>query len=249
MQISKSLWANIVIVVGTAVTVLAAGGSKRTAEVCADDSECARGHCHTKQDGSKVCVDCSASRISDLRGQIQRFCKDEDRTCRGIPRSEEVPEEYFSLRINNGDRCIDARKNENSECWNGGDDGHKQAVDEAERSRKICHDELDTRRGNGGIYTCSDSTYASEAAEADGRCSAYGRGCADYAKDDKVVDCAVLDDAMRAADKCVSAVERLDSDCLPKLSSRRERQFGDAKRAYDYCKDVIAHKTSNKLCK
>ncbi len=84
------------------VTVYA-GGSKKTAETCVEDGECSRGHCHTKKDNTKVCVDCSSSSISDFRGQIQRFCKDEPRKCTDVPRTTEAPEEYFKIRMNNGD--------------------------------------------------------------------------------------------------------------------------------------------------
>jgi hypothetical protein len=54
---------------------------------------------------------------------------------------------------------------------------------------------------------------------------------------------------MKRAEKCVSAVERLDSDCLPRLSHNRETQFARGKRAYDACKDILAHKRSGKFCK
>jgi hypothetical protein len=234
--------------VAVGITVDAASGTKRTAEECKDDSECARGHCYQKRDGKKVCVDCSSSTISDFRGQIQRYCKDEPRGCTDIPRTVEVAEKYFTVRIENGDRCIAARKDENSRCWDGGDPGHKDAVDQAERARKNCYDELNTRKGNGGIYACSDSTYSSRAPDADNACDAVGRGD-EWSKDDKVVNCRDIEDAMGKADKCVVAVERINSDCLPRLSRTRETQFARGKRTYDYYKDVLAYKKSKNLCK
>lgn len=39
------------------------------------------------------------------------------------------------------------------------------------------------------------------------------------------------------------------TDCLPRLSSRRESQFGKAKTAYDYCKEVLTYKKDKSLCK
>jgi hypothetical protein len=230
-------------------TAYAAGGSKKTSEECKDDGECYRGHCHTKKDGGKVCVDCSASEVSNFRGQIERYCKVEPRGCQDLPKSEEAAEIYFTVRIENGERCIAARKEENSRCWDGSNQGHRDAVDLAESTRRICHDQLNTRKGNGGIYTCSDSTYASQSRDAEDACGAYGKGCDEWSKDSQVVSCRDIEDAMKKADKCVVAVERLDSDCLPRLSSRREAQFGRAKKAYDSCKDVFTYKTSNKLCK
>jgi hypothetical protein len=231
------------------LTVYAAGGTKKTAATCATDDECARGPCHTKQDGNKVCVDCSSSEISSYRGQIQRFCKDEPTGCTSIPATDEVSEAYFTVRLANIERCVDARKNENSKCWDGSDAGHREALDVAERTRKNCHDELSTRRGNGGTYECLDSTYSSRASEANTTCAAVAKGCEDWAKDDKVVNCREIEDAMTRAGKCVEAVERLDSDCLPRLSRNRELQFARGKRAYDTCKEILAHKNSNKLCK
>jgi len=231
------------------ITVHAAGGSKRTAESCNDDTDCSRGHCHTKKNGSKVCVDCSSSEISDYRGQIERYCKNEPRSCDRIPGGIEIPEEFFNVRIANGDRCIRARDDENRRCWDGGDADHKQALNDAERARKVCYDEQNTRKGNGGIYTCSDSTYSSRSSDVESACSAYGRGCDAWAKDDKVVNCSDIEDLMKRTAKCVEAVERLDSDCLPRLSQRREAQFRDGKRAYDLCKEVLDYKKDKKLCR
>lgn len=236
-------------ILAMAITVYAGSGNKRTAETCNDDNECSRGHCYTKENGQKVCVDCSASEISDYRGQIKRFCKEEPRSCTDVPRTVEAPESFFRVRIDNGDRCVSARDNENRRCWDGADDGHKQALNEAERSRKNCYDELNTRNGNGGIYTCSDSTYSSRASDTESACSGYGRGCEAWSKDDKVVNCSDIEDMMKKAGRCVEAVERLDSDCLPRLSGRREAQFRDGKKAYDVCKEILDYKRDKKLCK
>lgn len=159
-----------------------------------------------------------------------------------------MPESFFKVRIESGDRCIRARDDENRRCWDGGDDGHKQALDEAERSRKNCYDELSTRNGNGGIYTCSDSTYSSRASDTESACSGYGRGCEAWSKDDKVVSCSDIEDMMKKAGRCVEAVERLDSDCLPRLSGRREAQFREGKKTYDVCKEILDYKKDKKLC-
>jgi hypothetical protein len=238
------------VIAALAITVYAAGGSKRTSEICNDDNECSRGHCYTLKDGrTKKCVDCSPSTINDYRGQNERFCKDEPRSCERIPGTSEVPEDFFNVRISNGDRCITARDRENRECWDGGDEGHKDALKDAERVRKGCYDELNTRKGNGGIYTCSDSTYSSRASEVESACGGYGSGCDAWSKDDKVVSCSDIENQMKKTEKCVEAVERLDSDCLPRLSQRREAQFRDGKKAYDLCKEVLEYKKYKSLCR
>jgi hypothetical protein len=250
MRQSKFLFGAVAVLgVALGVTVYAAGGSKKTAESCSSDNECSRGHCHTKQNGSKVCVDCSSSSISTYRGQIERFCKTEPRKCDNVPGTDEVAEAFFNARIESGTRCIEARKRENSECWNGGDDGHRQAADEAERSRKNCHDELNKRKGNGGIYTCSDSTYSSRTSDITSKCGAYGRACEAWSKDDKEANCREIEDAMKKTAECIDKVERLDKDCLPRLSNYRMSQFGKAKTAHDHCKDVLKHKKDKGLCK
>jgi hypothetical protein len=236
-------------VLAITITVYAAGGPKRTAEVCNDDNECSRGHCHTKKDGRKVCVDCSSSEISDYRGQNERYCKNEPRSCDRIPGATEVPEEFFNVRISNGDRCIKARDDENRRCWDGADQEHKDALSDAEKARRLCYDELNTRKGNGGIYTCSDSTYSSLSTSLESACSNYGRGCDAWAKDDKVVSCSDIEEQLKKAAKCVEAVEKLDSDCLPRLSQRREAQFRDGKKAFDQCKEILDYKKDKKLCR
>jgi len=242
------------VVVGICIAVVAissyAGGPKKTTESCTKDDDCSRGHCYTKQTtGDKVCVDCTSSEIGNYRGQIQRFCKDEPRGCTNIPATEEVAEDYFKMRVDNGERCIAARDSENRACWNGGDSGHRDAVDQAERAKRNCYDELNTRKGNGGIYTCSDSTYSSRVSDVNNACNAYGRACDEWSKDDKVVECSKIEDAMKATNRCVETVEKLDNDCLPRLNRTRENQFGNAKRAYDTCKGILDYKKDKKLCK
>ena len=232
-----------------ATTASAGSGNKKTAETCSSDDECSRGHCHTKQNGDKVCVDCSAPSISDFRGQIQRYCKDEPRKCTDVPNLEEASESYFTTRIENAERCIAARDRENRECWNGGDDVHKEALNDAEKNRKSCYDELNTRKGNGGIYECSDSTYSSRASDIEDACKSYGRACEAWSKDEKEASCSEIEDAMKKAAKCVAGVERIDSDCLPRLSSYRESQFNKAKKAVGSCKEVLDYKRDKKLCK
>jgi len=237
----------VVILVAFATTAIA--GDKRTGETCVEDNECSRGHCHTKKDGAKVCVDCSASDISDYRGQIEKFCKSEPRSCDRIPGTVEVPEEFFLTRLSNGERCITARDNENRRCWDGANEGHKTALKDAETARKVCYDELNTRKGNGGIYTCSDSTYSDRVRATEDACSGYGNGCDAWKKDDVAVNCSDIEDQMKKTAKCVESVERMDSDCLPRLSQRREAQFRDGKKAYDLCKEVLDYKKDKKLCK
>lgn len=248
----KKLILVVVAVLAGAISVYAAGGEKRTKETCSADDECYRGHCHTKEDGNKVCVDCTASEIEDFRGRNKHWCKNEDvkRKCDVVPQLQEAPEEFFNVRISNNDRCIEVRKAEIERCWDGGDSGHREAIDEAETARKKCHDELNTRRGNGGIYTCSDSTYSSLADDVKSACHDYGSACEAHSKDDKDLDCSgALEEPMKKAARCVAAVEKLDSDCLPRLSSFREMQFSKAKKAQDHCKEVLDYKKDKKLCK
>src|SRR3569833_1312535 len=97
----------VVILVAFATTAIA--GDKRTGETCVEDNECSRGHCHTKKDGAKVCVDCSASDISDYRGQIEKFCKSEPRQEELLGHLDRAGDSVAATRLSNGERCITAR--------------------------------------------------------------------------------------------------------------------------------------------
>ena len=239
------------LILGTLVTVGIAAGSKKPGEDCANDDECRKGHCYTRRtDSRKVCVDCSSSAINGYRDAVEEWCKDQDnkRACKGSQQLE-VAENYYTFRISNGEKCIRARKDENKECWDDGDDGHKRAASEAETALRKCEDEFKDRKSDGTTYNCSDSTYTSEASDAQNYCSAWGNACDSFSKDSNVVDCGEIEKAMDKTNKCVVSVEKLDSDCLPRLSRKREKQFGDAKTAYDKCKDVLSYKRDKKLCK
>ena len=54
---------------------------------------------------------------------------------------------------------------------------------------------------------------------------------------------------MKDTSKCIESLERLDSDCLPRLSRQREAQFNRAKQNYDTCKEILEDKKDKKLCK
>lgn len=170
------------------------------------------------------------------------------RACKGTS-EHEVAESYYTTRIEAGEKCIRARKDENKDCWDGGDTGHTEAVSQAETALNTCTSDFSTRKSDGTIYNCSDSTYASEAADASNYCNAYGNACDSLSKDSAQVDCSEIEKSLEKTNKCVVAIEKLDSDCLPRLSRRREGQFGKAKTAYDKCKEILSYKKDNKLCK
>lgn len=58
-----------------------------------------------------------------------------------------------------------------------------------------------------------------------------------------------IETAMKKTDHCVDAIERLDNDCLPRLSPFRETQFAKAKRSFDSCKELLEFEKDKKLCK
>ena len=247
LGISKPLILGILI----ATTITAFAGDKRPNDECQEDSDCRRGHCYTrKTDSKKVCVDCSASKIEETRARIAEHCKGEDeRGCSSFPGAIEIAEDTIVRRIERNDKCIAARKDENDSCWDGGDDAHRRELARVETDRAHCKAELDTRKGNGLLYTCTDSTFSSRAADVDNHCSSYGSACDGFGIDDRVVDCSEIEKAMEKAGKCVSAVEWLDSDCLPRLSQMRESQFAKGKKAFDSCKSILEHKKGKGLCR
>jgi hypothetical protein len=252
MLIRKKWTRNIVVltlgVLATTMVVYAAG-TKKPNEECKADDECRKGHCYTKKSDSKqVCVDCSSSTISGYRDDVQEWCKETKRACKGSS-DLEVAESYYTTRIEANEKCIRARKGENKDCWDDGDDGHQRAVTEAETALSNCNSDFSTRKSEGTIYNCSDSSYTSKATDAQSYCNDYGNACDSMSKDSSQVDCREIESAMVKTDKCVVAVEKLDSDCLPRLSRKRETQFGKAKTAYDKCKEILAYKKDNKLCK
>jgi hypothetical protein len=118
---------------------------KKTGDKCKGDGDCARGHCHTKRNGEQVCVDCTPKQIDNFLGIKDRFCKNEDRHCRGRLDLDADPSE-FTRRIDNADRCIQARNDENQKCFAGGDRGHQVAVREAEIIRATCVKMLEEKR-------------------------------------------------------------------------------------------------------
>jgi hypothetical protein len=244
----------IVLMLGVLATtiVVYAAGTKRPNEACTADDECRAGHCYTKKtDSNQVCVDCSPSEISNYRNDVTAWCKGPQRACKES-QTWEVAESYYTSRIEAGEKCVNARTVENKECWAGGDASHDDTVGAARIAQEVlnsCINDYNGHQNKNTIYTCTDSTYASLAASERSSCRDYGNACSSMSMDSAQVDCREIEKAMAKPGNCISAIQKLESDCLPRLSSRRQDVLDPAKAAYDNCKEILSFKKENGLCK
>ena len=77
--------------------------------------------------------DCTHGEHRQLQNEVNEWCKNKPRSCKKSQTIEELEE-----RIENNSRCIAARNRINKKCFRGGDAGHKEALEIAINSIKIC---------------------------------------------------------------------------------------------------------------
>jgi hypothetical protein len=221
---------------------------KKPNEACTDDSEC-KGHCYTKKsDGTKVCVDCDPNTIEETRREISKF-KETPKPCPTC-QQDEVSEDIYKTSIEAYKSGIEWRKKENEKCWDGGNQGHKDAVEQAENAKRNCEDALSACKDKGLTFTCSESTYNSKNADTQTNCTDdMDRLCDGWSKDATKVDCRAIEEMRSKADRCKSVIDSLKSTCLDRLSERRQRQRDKADKGYYYCNDLVQYKQSNSACK
>jgi hypothetical protein len=77
--------------------------------------------------------DCTGARHRTLQDEVNSQCKTAPFSCKkNMARAE------LQKRFNQATACSNARKRINSECFKGGDSGHKQAAENASRAADKC---------------------------------------------------------------------------------------------------------------
>ncbi|EAR11071.1 RHS repeat-associated core domain-containing protein [Reinekea blandensis] len=77
---------------------------------------------------------CTAGLHASLQADVQKYCKDEPRSCKNTSLSCQE----YSARMAANQMCAAARQRVNNICYNGGDAGHREAAAEAWKAAGLC---------------------------------------------------------------------------------------------------------------
>ena len=100
-------------------------------------------YCVEIKDGKKKCAACDQSTLNDLSGEVEKCCK-----TFGKGWTPESSQEYqnvlaadgrvlvdvFDKMLENAKKCKEAREYREDKCWKGGDDEHKEAINQIKES-------------------------------------------------------------------------------------------------------------------
>jgi hypothetical protein len=84
--------------------------------------------------------DCTYARHDELQREVKQAC-DQDRRCTTLDSSKIIQD-----KIDQNGKCIAARVRMNATCYRGGDQGHRDAVEQAENALQNCYEKLAAAR-------------------------------------------------------------------------------------------------------
>ena len=163
---------------GSVIVLLSLGSTapdvltqKKVNEVC-DQLPCESGlYCIQTRDGKKKCAECDQSKLDSLTGSVDTYCKGFEKGW--TPGSSEeyqaaladdgrVLVDVFDKMLENAKKCKEAREYRENQCWDGGDNDHKDAIrqvsDSIDRISAHKNQMISDRR----VYYGYQSTYKSK---------------------------------------------------------------------------------------
>lgn len=144
---------------------------KRVNETC-DQLPCESGlYCVQTRDGKKKCAQCDQSKLDNLTASVDTYCKGFEKGwtpgssveyAAALAEDGRVLIDVFDTMIESAKKCKEAREYRENQCWDGGDNDHKDAIrqvsDSIDRISAHKYQMISDRRA----YYGSSSTYKSK---------------------------------------------------------------------------------------
>jgi hypothetical protein len=141
---------------------------KKVNEVC-DQMACESGlYCVETRDNKKKCATCDQSKLNSLSSAVDTSCKTfgegwtpeaSEQYQQALASDGRVLVDVFDKMLDAAKQCKEARTTRESECWKGGDDEHKKAIEQVSSSIGRITDHKNKMIGDRRVYYGSISTY------------------------------------------------------------------------------------------
>lgn len=205
---------------------------KKVNEQC-EQMACESGlYCVETRDNKKKCSTCDQNKLNGYSNAVDNYCKtfgegwtpeSSDEYKQALASDGRVLVDVYDKLLEAAKQCKEARTKRESECWKGGDDDHKKALDQVSSSIGRISDHKNKMIGDRRVYYGSIGTYRD-------RMSTFKSKC-DLNFPDINQQLDILNNAQNKGDKV----------SCPDI----EKPSNDCERCYDAAKDLLNDGFSN----
>jgi hypothetical protein len=243
---------------------------KKVNEVCSDSDPCETGlNCVVLKNETKKCSICDQSTLNDMTQEVDNSCKGF-----GAGWTPETSTEYqaglsdvdgrvlvdvFDKMLENAKKCKQARQDRENKCWDGGDQDHKDQIEQVGGSIERMAEHKSRMIGDRRVYYgCSKSTY-------DGRVNAFKSTDPNFPdidqklsimekdwNDGKKINCSdiekFIDDCQHCSDAGYSLMNDGFSGSSDKFPAEYNKKYMRAQELLKRAKDLLDAAKSKDLC-
>ena len=241
---------------------------KRVNESC-DQLPCESGlYCVQTRDGKKKCAECDQSKLDNLTANVETYCKEFENGwtpgssteyAAALAEDGRVLIDVFDTMIESAKKCKEAREYREDQCWDGGDDVHKDAIRQVSESinRISAHkyQMIDDKRA----YYGSSSTYKSKLSTFRSKCELNFPDInqklaimnSEQDKNNKV-NCSDIEKYGDDCERCFNEARDLLNDgfagSTSKFPEQYSRTYSNAEETMKRARELLRNVKSKNLC-
>jgi Novel toxin 16 len=222
-------------------------------------------NCVQTKDGKK-CSSCDQSRLKELSDIVSNSCPDlgsyPDKSTiyqDALAGDGRVQVEVFDNMLESEKKCKQAREKRESECWGGGDDGHKQQIDQVTTIIENVAELKKTSIEKRNVYYCSKSTYESRLSTFNSKARLNFeeieekiKSSEDDLKDGKKINCSDIEQKGNDCERCADAAKDLLADGFSnsddKFPVAYKQIYEKAQELQKKAKEVLEAAKEKQLC-
>lgn len=241
-------------------TVHADDEKKKGGQSCEKNRECETGVCDDgKCDPCPSADNCpppgtcydDPDGYREKRAKVSKYCKQEQMSCDSIAgfNNDDANCSELKKRLDVSSSCVAARDDINNSCFKGGDDGHKEARENAAEVRNHCKDLIDYKKGRNICFTCDEGELGDLKNRVGDICTEDNMRCAEPDDDESKVDCDALEKKIEAAHACLEIHKELADTCFNgEESEMRRAKQQQASEWHDECQKFLDDAREHHRC-
>lgn len=241
---------------------------KKVNEIC-DQMACESGlYCVETRDNKKKCSTCDQSKLNSLSSAVDTSCK-----TFGEGWTPEASEEYkqaiasdgrvlvdvFDKMLDAAKQCKEARTTRESECWKGGDEEHKKAIEQVSNSIGRITDHKNKMIGDRRVYYGSINAYRDRLSTFKSKCDLNFPDINqkldimhnEQNKGNKV-SCSDIESHSNACERCYDSAKDLLNDGFSnssyKFPDEYDQTYKNAEGTFKKAKELLSTVKGKSLC-
>ena len=208
-------------------------------------------YCIKLKNGDEKCSECDQSKSDGLTAKVDEFCKAFDGAwtpdkspeyLEVLAEDDRVLVDVYDIMLEKAKKCKEAREYRESQCWDDGDQEHKDAIRQIEesigrisehklrqiRDRRVYYGSKSTYESKLSTFSskCSSSTLEEASSELDDLNNEFNKIASDPASTGKI-DCSDIEDYIEECQRCSESANALLYDGYQNNVDKMPRDYFD----------------------